>query len=391
MRLVYVAHYAGGRDAASAMDADLFAALRAQGHEVVVLSPFRDPEVGRIGGSVAAGRLPRLLLALRGYLRVVREGLRSVRGEARLASQYHAFHPATAAAFLVARLRGRPLVARAHDPLPGSYRSGIEAAANRAAFRAYRGILNHRQTVVTVPSPELRDLAGSRLGLTSVRVLPNNVTPLPEPDPDAVRRLRGSLGLERARVVLQFGSFTRSGAATFVEAIRLLPETVAGVVLADPSRGEEFVREAERRGVAGRIRVVGLRPRAELAAFVALADVCVGLLSADPTAVGSLPRNTLESMAAGKPVVVCAGVVSAGLVEDGRNALLVPPDDPPAVAGAVARILEDADLAASLGRHARETIRARFDSAAVARAFASLLEALPPPEALKGRAEVAAA
>lgn len=391
MRLVYVAHYAGGTDAASAMDADLFAALREQGHEVVVLSPFRDPEAGRIGGSVAAGRLPRLLLALRGYLRVVREALRSVRGDARIASQYHAFHPATATAFLVARLRGRPLLARAHDPLPGSYRSGIEASANRAAFRAYRGILNHRQTVVTVPSPELRELAGSRLGLSSVRVLPNNVTALPEPDPGAVRGLRTSLGLDGARVVLQFGSFTRTGAATFVEAIRLLPEGIVGVVLADPSRGAEFLREAAARGVSHRVRVLGLRPRAELGAFVALADVCVGLLSADPAAVGSLPRNTLESMAAGKPVVLCAGVVSADLVEDGRNALLVPPDDPRAVADAVARILGDPDLAGSLKRHARETIRARFDSAAVARAFASLLDALPPPEALKGRAEVAAA
>ena len=379
MRLVYFAHFAGGADAASAMDADLFAAMRAQGHEVVVLSPFRDPSAGRIGGDVGGGRFARLALALPGYARMLARGLRETRNPAaRIASQYHVFHPATAVAFLVARLRDRPLVVRAHDPLPGSYRSEAQGALFRAAFRSYRRMLAHPQTRVLVPSPELRAAASERLGLPPERVLvvPNNVTPFPGPDRLAVEALRDSLGLRGARVVLQFGSFTERGTVTFVGAIRRSPPTVKGLVLADPWRGRTFAEEARRQGLGDRIVVVPTQPHAKLAAYVALADACVGLLSADPLAFGSLPRSTLEAMAAGKPVVLCRGAASSALIEDGRNGLLVPPEDASALAAALARVLGDATLATDLGRNARETVRARFHSDVVARAFVSALEGI---------------
>jgi len=379
VRLVYFAHFAGGADAASAMDADLFAAVQALGHEVVVLSPFRDPSAGRIGGDVGGGRFARLALALPGYARMLARGLRETRDPAaRIASQYHVFHPATTVAFLVARLRGRPLVVRAHDPLPGSYRSEAQGALFRAAFRLHRRILAHRQTRVLVPSHELRAAASERLGLPPERVLvvPNNVTPSPEPDRLAVEALRDTLGLRAAHVVLQFGSFTERGTATFVDAIRRSPPTVKGLVLADPWRGRTFAAEARRQGIVNRIVVVPTRPHAELAAYLALADACVGILSADPLAFGSLPRSTLEAMAAGKPVVLCRGVASSALVEDGRNGLLVPPGDASTLAAALARVLEDAALAADLGRRARETVRERFRSDVVARAFAAAIEGI---------------
>jgi glycosyltransferase involved in cell wall biosynthesis len=379
--LVYFAHFAGGADAASAMDGDLFAAMRAQGHEVVVLSPFRDPSAGRIAGDVGGGRLARLALALPGYARMLSRGLREARDPtAKVASQYHVFHPATAVAFLAARLRGRPLVVRAHDPLPGSYRSEAQGAIFRAAFHAYRAILRHRQTHVLVPSPELRAAASERLGLPPerVRVVPNNVTPFREADPLAVEALRDSLGLRGARVVLQFGSFTERGTATFVEAVRRSPPTVRGLVLADPWRGRTFAEEARRQAIPDRIVVVPTQPHAKLADYLALADACVGLLSADPLAFGSLPRSTLEAMAAGRPVVLCRGGASSTLVEDGGNSgLLVPPENAAALAAALARVFEDATLAADLGRRARETVLARFHSDVVARSFASVIEGIP--------------
>ena len=383
MRVVYFAHYAGGTDAASAMDADLFAEMRAQGHDVVVLSPFRIPDVGRIGGSVSAGRLPRFLLSAPGYARMLAAGVRQARvSGTRVASQYHAFHPATLVAFLVARLQGSPLVARAHDPLPGSYRSALEAWANRILFRLYRRILGHPETWVTVPSPELRELAATRLGLPRehIVVVPNNVTPDGPPADYPIERLLGAYGLRGQRIVLQFGSFTSEGTGTFVEALRLLGRAdVRGVVLADANRGATYRREAERRGIGDRVLVLGLRPRQEVSAFVALADVCVGILSADPTARGSLPRNTLESMASGRPVVLCEGVVSTTLAEPGVGVLLVPPKDPAALARALARILDDPELAARLGQRAQETIRDRFHSTVVARSFASLIDGVCGP------------
>src|SRR3972149_577784 len=74
MRIAYFAHFVGGSDAASAMDADLLAALRAQGHDVTVLSPYAKPETGRGAGDISAARLARLVPALPGSTRAQRAG-----------------------------------------------------------------------------------------------------------------------------------------------------------------------------------------------------------------------------------------------------------------------------------------------------------------------------
>jgi len=56
------------------------------------------------------------------------------------------------------------------------------------------------------------------------------------------------------------------------------------------------------------------------------------------------PRVIMEAMAAGVPVVATAVAGIPFLVEDHRHALLVPPRDPRALAGAVQQVLSDASL-----------------------------------------------
>ncbi len=96
-------------------------------------------------------------------------------------------------------------------------------------------------------------------------------------------------------------------------------------------------------------------------------------------------------MAAGRPVVLGRDIVSAGLVSDRQNALLVPPSDSASLSEALSRLLDDAELARRLSAAAKETVAATYGSEAVARTFAAFLESVARPEALKGRADVAAA
>ncbi len=65
-------------------------------------------------------------------------------------------------------------------------------------------------------------------------------------------------------------------------------------------------------------------------------------------------------MALSRPVVASAVGGIPEMIEDGRNGLLVPPHDPPALAGAIARLLRDHPLADMIGRAGHDTVHDRF-------------------------------
>ena len=52
----------------------------------------------------------------------------------------------------------------------------------------------------------------------------------------------------------------------------------------------------------------------------------------------------------------------ADLIEDEKNGVRVPPQDPGALAAALHRVLTEPDFASELGRNARATIQQKFDS-----------------------------
>ena len=71
----------------------------------------------------------------------------------------------------------------------------------------------------------------------------------------------------------------------------------------------------------------------------------------------------------------CDGVTDVAV--HGRTALVVPPNDPDALARALARLLADHDLAARLAENAREALLSRFRSdLTVVQAAAIIEEAL---------------
>lgn len=95
-------------------------------------------------------------------------------------------------------------------------------------------------------------------------------------------------------------------------------------------------------------------------------DVFSVLLMADvfvlPSLHESSPNALIEAMGIGMPCIASnvGGVVD--LIEDGKNGLQIPPQDPAALAAALHRVLSEPDLASELGRNARATIQEKFDS-----------------------------
>ncbi len=95
-------------------------------------------------------------------------------------------------------------------------------------------------------------------------------------------------------------------------------------------------------------------------------DVFSALLTADvfvlPSLHESSPNALIEAMAVGMPCVASnvGGIVD--LIEDEKNGLGTPPEDPEALASALQRVLTDSDFATVLGQNARTTIQQKFDS-----------------------------
>ncbi len=94
-------------------------------------------------------------------------------------------------------------------------------------------------------------------------------------------------------------------------------------------------------GVAGRARFLGWRR--DLAALFAAADICVFPSRYEPFGIVSL-----EAWAYRRPLVAAAAAGPQGLIEHDKDGLLVPVDDPDALAAAITRVIDEPGLAERL-------------------------------------------
>src|SRR5581483_2031124 len=85
-----------------------------------------------------------------------------------------------------------------------------------------------------------------------------------------------------------------------------------------------------------------------------------------PSAAEGMPNALLEALAAGVPCVATAIPGTTDVVTHDVEALLVPVDDVPALAGALERVLKDEALARRLAASGLERIAREFDMEAVA-------------------------
>lgn len=141
-------------------------------------------------------------------------------------------------------------------------------------------------------------------------------------------------------------------------------------------------------GVTERVIFCGPQQPDRLRLYYGAGDVAVTTPWYEPF--GLTP---LEAMACGRPVIGSAVGGLTFTIQDGVTGALVPPRDPPALAGALARILGDADGRRRMGAAARARVEREFTWTMTARRTAVLYEtllvesrgpALPPRERAVG-------
>lgn len=207
---------------------------------------------------------------------------------------------------------------------------------------------------VTTTAP-LRDLYVEHgVPLDRILVWPNAV----DLDRFAIRprardRIRTSLPFGRTATLVAYsgGLYEKKGIRTVLDAARLVPEADFLLVGGWPQDVARW--QAEYQGLPN-LHFQGFVNNAELGAWLAAADILVLPASAsDPDAAHTSPLKLFEYMASARPIVASAVPALAAVLADETDALLVPPDDAPALAAAVRRIQGDTALAARLAKRAR--------------------------------------
>ena len=140
-------------------------------------------------------------------------------------------------------------------------------------------------------------------------------------------------------------------------------------IVGDGSRLSALARLAERLGIASHVHFLGHRD-----------DVVGALEAADlfvlPSRSEAFPNGVLEAMAAGLPVVACAVGGLPELVNEGKTGLLVPPEDPQALAAATSSLIDDPQRAWTLGQAGRELVEAHYSFDKMTRSFEQLYASL---------------
>lgn len=240
----------------------------------------------------------------------------------------------------------------------GSRRNISEPTRGAAAVRLAERLAESCAHVVVANSNGVAEFAQRRgLPAHKIRIIHNGVSLAGQPAEAGADPPTG-LVVANLRPV--------KGLLTLVGALRLLENPpIVRVVGEGPQRRrlETAIAEA---GLEQVLILEGLNPNAHKL----WAEAQFGIL---PSHEEGLPNAVLEAMAAGVPMIASRVGGVPELIEDGISGLMVPPAEPQALAGAIARLAGDPELRRRMGAAARQRAE-EYSWPACARAHLELYE-----------------
>lgn len=216
-----------------------------------------------------------------------------------------------------------------------------------------------RANVIGANSPSIRDHLVER-GIAGVELLPM-VGELPE-----------TLAHAKPKpVIYTSGQLLRvKGVAHLIEAFAMIAQAHPEWRLSVGGRGPErrsLERLAHREGIASRVDFIEWLPREEYLAKLAECSIfCL------PSLAETFGTVLLDAMAMSKPVIATDVPGPRDVVVHERTGLVVPPADPPALARALARLIQSEDLRRTLGDAGAHRARTEFTIQKGADAFERL-------------------
>ncbi len=282
---------------------------------------------------------------------------------------------------------GWPVLETLHHPITVDRQLALSHATNpwqQITERRWFGFLRMQvkvarslQRIVTVSESSKTDIT-AQMGVDNHRM-----TVVPVGVDHTVFRPRDDVEPVPGRIMVTSSSdVPMKGLVPLLEAVAKLrtEREVELVVIGNPRADGRVAKAIERLDLAPIVRCVSGISDDELARNYGLAQVAVV-----PSLYEGFSLPAIEAMACGVALVATTGGALPEVVGvDGVTGLLVPPDDPGALAVAIASLLDDDTLRARLGAAGRERVLGRFTwqvtAAGTAEQYRSLLadaEAVP--------------
>jgi glycosyltransferase involved in cell wall biosynthesis len=284
---------------------------------------------------------------------------------------------------------GTPIILAAHPhlALPAAWiqrlRPDFKTVVMSHGIEVWKPLASRRlralqkASLLTAPSSyTARKMAGEQ------NIPESKIRRLPWPlSPDFIKLAEhpGELPLPRSfprgRIILTVGRWAAreryKGVDALIVAIARLRTAVPDVQLVAVGSGDDLSRlrsvAAEQQVADGVHFLEGLSQR-ELAACYAAAEIF-----ALPSTGEGFGLVFLEAMAFGKPVVGADAGGIPDLIRDGSNGLLIPPNDPDALAQGLSRLLQDEALRGKLGECGAAMVRREYEFDAFREALDQIL------------------
>ncbi|MGH8003438.1 MAG: glycosyltransferase family 4 protein [Limisphaerales bacterium] len=249
-----------------------------------------------------------------------------------------------------------PFVLEVNSPLVEEAKTHRHLVLEPLAKAVESYLFSNADCIVAV-SEAVKDYIHSVSPKTAVTVVPNGVDVRPF---FGVRASNGKPGKQGQKFVVGFVGSLKPwhGLEFLLEAFRRLPKSknFELKIVGDGPLRPSLEKLAQKLGIQNRVAFTGAVDFEKIPQTLKALDA---LVAPYPQMDGFYfsPLKIFEYMAAGRPIVASRIGQVAEILEDGKSALLVPPEDPEALASALSRLKSDRRLGGLLGAQAQKTAR----------------------------------
>lgn len=276
---------------------------------------------------------------------------------------HQALRPASVAA-VMGKLLGKPVVIKVSSGGKGSDIARMEKRGTHDWFGFLDPLLwrpiRWCDRIVAISSEIKRELLQAGFATEQVVEIPNGVPLIPSHR----RPSDTDIASDPIKVICIAGLRAVKGVDLLLEAAHGVSDIQVDVI-GDGPELERLIKLRYKLGLDDVVTFHGFQE--ETNKFLRRAQIAVF-----PSHAEGMSNALLEAMTQGIACVATAVGGNLDMIKDGVNGLLVPPEDPHALAQAIHRLAEDLDLRTRLGIEARQTTLKRYGIARVAEQYGAL-------------------